>query len=96
MCLSTEHAESFERILVVCLRVGGFKLMDEGGKGRGTGIARGRLMCRVGQNHIYTVHTRYFWQEIHKIYDVHIRFWPTLRMWVVSMLLYAASKMYTL
>ena len=29
-------------------------------------------MCRVGQNHIYTVYIRYFWQENHQIYD-HIR-----------------------
>jgi len=28
--------------------------------------------CRVGQNHTYTVHTRYFWQGNHQIYD-HIR-----------------------
>ena len=25
-------------------------------------------MCRVGQNHIYTVHTRFFWQGNHQIY----------------------------
>jgi hypothetical protein len=29
-------------------------------------------MCRVGQNHIYTVYIRYFWQENHQIYG-HIR-----------------------
>ena len=29
-------------------------------------------MNRVGQNHIYTVYIRYFWQEIHQIYG-HIR-----------------------
>ena len=37
-------------------------------------------MNRVGQNHIYTVHIRYFWQGIHQIYGVYIRFWPTLEM----------------
>ena len=38
-------------------------------------------MCRVGQNHIYTVCIRYFGREItiHTvIYGVYIRFWPTL------------------
>jgi len=29
-------------------------------------------ISRVGQNHIYTVCIRYFWQENHRIYD-HIR-----------------------
>ena len=29
-------------------------------------------MCRVGQNHIYTVYIRCFWQENHQIYG-HIR-----------------------
>jgi len=29
-------------------------------------------MCRFGQNHIYTVHIRYFWQGNHQIYG-HIR-----------------------
>jgi len=29
-------------------------------------------MFRVGQNHIYTVFVRYFWQENHQIYG-HIR-----------------------
>jgi len=28
--------------------------------------------CRVGQNHIYTVYIRYFWQVNHQIYG-HIR-----------------------
>jgi len=27
-----------------------------------------RNFYRVGQNHIYTVHIRYFWQETHQIY----------------------------
>ena len=26
------------------------------------------LICRVGQNHIYTVYIRYFWQRNHQIY----------------------------
>jgi hypothetical protein len=30
------------------------------------------VMCRVGQNHIYTVYIRYFWQENHQIYG-HVR-----------------------
>jgi hypothetical protein len=30
------------------------------------------LMCRVGQNHIYTVYIRYFWQANRQIYG-HIR-----------------------
>ena len=30
------------------------------------------LMCRIGQNHIYTVYMRYFWQGNHRIYG-HIR-----------------------
>ena len=36
---------------------------------------------RVGQNHIYTVYIRYFWQGNYNctvIYGVYIRFWPTL------------------
>jgi hypothetical protein len=33
---------------------------------------------RVGQNHVYTVYIRYFWQGNHQIYGVYIRFWPTL------------------
>ena len=32
----------------------------------------GAHVCRVGQNHIYTVHVRYFWQGNHQIYG-HIR-----------------------
>jgi hypothetical protein len=43
-------------------------------------------MCRVGQNHIYTVYIRYFGRKITKftvIYGVYIRFWPTLYMWYV-------------
>ena len=42
------------------------------------------VMSRVGQNHIYTVCIRYFWQGNHQIYGhircVYIRFWPTLVM----------------
>jgi len=42
-----------------------------------TGLCQGTLvitwdMNRVGQNHIYTVHIRYFWQGNHQIYG-HIR-----------------------
>jgi len=29
-------------------------------------------ICRVGQNHIYTVYIRYYWQGNHEIYG-HIR-----------------------
>ena len=29
-------------------------------------------MCRVGQNHIYTVYVRYLWQGNHQIYG-HVR-----------------------
>jgi hypothetical protein len=32
-----------------------------------------RLLCKVGQNHIYTVLVRYFWQGNHQIYG-HIRY----------------------
>jgi len=46
--------------------------------------AKVQRMCRVGQNHIYTVYIYgIFGREITKytvIYGVHIRFWPTLRM----------------
>jgi len=38
-------------------------------------------ICRVGQNPIYTVYIRYFWQQNIKytvIYGEHVRFWPTL------------------
>jgi hypothetical protein len=41
-------------------------------------------MSRVGQNHIYTVYIRYYCMEVTKytfiydVYDVYIRFWPTL------------------
>jgi len=27
------------------------------------------FLARVGQNHIYTVNVRYFWQENHQIYS---------------------------
>ena len=37
-------------------------------------------MSRVGQNHIYTVYTRFFCQRNHQIHGVYIRFWPTLPM----------------
>ena len=33
---------------------------------------------RIGQNHIYTVYTQYFWQENHQIYSIYIQFRPTL------------------
>ena len=39
-------------------------------------------ICRVGQNHLYTVYIQYFGREIIKytvIYGVYIRFWPTLQ-----------------
>ena len=36
------------------------------------------FMCRVGQNHMYTVYIRYFWQENHQIYGVYALSWPTL------------------
>jgi len=39
------------------------------------------IICRVGQNHIYTVYIRYFWQGNHQMYIyirwIYIRFWPT-------------------
>jgi len=38
------------------------------------------IMSRVGQNHIYTVYIRYFWQGKHQMYGAYIRFWPTLFM----------------
>jgi hypothetical protein len=41
-------------------------------------------MFRVGQNHIYTVYIRCFWQGNHQIYGVYIRFWPTLQMLSMS------------
>jgi hypothetical protein len=40
-------------------------------------------MCRVGQDHIFTVYMQYFWLEKYKdtvIYGGYIRFWPTLEM----------------
>jgi len=44
--------------------------------------AKGFLICRVGQNHIYTVNVLIFWQANHQIYShlrcIYIRFWPTL------------------
>ena len=33
---------------------------------------------RVGQNHIYTVHIRYFWLANHQIYGVYIRIYTVL------------------
>jgi hypothetical protein len=33
---------------------------------------------RVGQNHIYTVYIRYFWQKNHRIYGVYIRTYTVL------------------
>ena len=44
-------------------------------------IPRNYNIYRVGQNHIYTVYIRYFWQGITQftvIYGAYIRFWPTL------------------
>jgi hypothetical protein len=34
---------------------------------------------RVGQNYIYTVHIRLFWQRNHLIYSVYIKFWLSLQ-----------------
>ena len=34
--------------------------------GEGHAKDEGLTITRVGQNHIYTVHTRYFWQRIHQ------------------------------
>ena len=34
----------------------------------------------IGQNRIYTVYIRYFWQGNHHMYGAYIRFWPTLQM----------------
>ena len=33
---------------------------------------------RVGQNHVYTVCIRYFWQGLRQMHGVYIRSWPTL------------------
>ena len=33
---------------------------------------------RVGQDHIYTVHIRYFWLGNHQIYGVYIRIYTVL------------------
>jgi hypothetical protein len=41
------------------------------------------ILFRVGQNHIYTVHIRYFWQGNYQIHGVNLRFWPTLIMFCV-------------
>ena len=35
-------------------------------------------ISRVGQNHIYTAYTRYFWLENHQIYGVYIRIYTAL------------------
>ena len=52
-------------------------------------------MVRVGQNHTYTVYTRYFWQVNYQNYGhvrrIYIRFWPTLFM--VLCMLYVSSKL---
>jgi len=37
-----------------------------------------RCMCRVGQDHRYTVCIRYFWQGNHHIYGVYIRIYTVL------------------
>ena len=68
-----------------------FRALDRGRKGYLSGeefllipelsinpLAQVMLLFRVGQNHIYTLYIRYFWQGNHHIYGVHIRFWPTL------------------
>ena len=39
---------------------------------------RTECMFRVGQNRIYTVYTRNFWQGNHQVYGARMRFWPTL------------------
>jgi hypothetical protein len=42
-------------------------------------------LCRIGQNHIYMVYIRYFWQGNYQISShircIYIRFWPTLSLW---------------
>jgi hypothetical protein len=35
-------------------------------------------VCRVGQNHIYTVYIRYFWLGNHQIYSAYIRIYTVL------------------
>ena len=35
-------------------------------------------MCRIGQNHVYTVYIRYFWLGNHQIYGVYIRIFTVL------------------
>ena len=46
-------------------------------------------ICRVGQDHKYTVHIRYFWQGNHQIYGhircIYIRCWPTLGIWYLCL-----------
>ena len=37
-----------------------------------------QYICRVGQNHIYTVYKRYFWLGNHQIYGVFIRKYTVL------------------
>jgi len=53
------------------------------------------FMYRVGQNHIYTVYTRYFSQGNHQIYGhircIYIRFWPTLFMYCITLLMPASA-----
>jgi hypothetical protein len=46
-------------------------------------VAYFKVMCRIGQNHIYMVYIRYFGRKITKhtvIYGVYIQLWPTLVM----------------
>jgi hypothetical protein len=56
----------------------------EGGAAGAEPTAGACHMSRVGQNHIYTVYIRYFWQGNYKMYGhircIYIRFWPTLHM----------------
>jgi len=43
-----------------------------------TGVCALCVMCRVGQNHIYTVYIRYFWLGNHQIYGVYIHVYTVL------------------
>jgi hypothetical protein len=55
-------------------------------------------ICRVGQNHIYTVHTQNLWQGNHQIYGhiqciyTYIRFWPTLPIYGVHAVILAGKS----
>jgi hypothetical protein len=58
-------------------------------------VIYGVLMYGSGQNHIYTVYIRYFWQEYYQIYGnkrgTYVRFWPESYIYGVHKVLFGRN-----